>query len=70
MMISSIFTLEQLAALRAAGFKAIFSLADGIDVAAERDRINVLLGADIMQIGTDNRTIECPMGDLYALEED
>lgn len=46
--------------------KVVFSLADNIDLAAERDRINVLLGADIMQIG-DNRTISCHMADLYAL---
>jgi hypothetical protein len=49
--------------------KVVFSLADNIDVAAECDRINVLLGADIMQIGKDGRTISCHMANLYKLEK-
>jgi hypothetical protein len=49
--------------------KVVFSLADNIDVTAERDRINVLLGADIMQIGKDGRTISCHMADLYKLDK-
>lgn len=48
--------------------KAVFSLADRVDAGTERDRINGLLGADVMSIGADPGTLQCRMADLYALE--